>query len=34
MRDIQTRLGPRVRDIELDYAYKQRLWVVHDRLQV
>ena len=33
MQDTQTRLGPRLRDIDLDWSYKERLWELHDRLQ-
>jgi len=33
MQDTQTRLGPRLRDVDLDWSYKERLWELHDRLQ-
>ncbi len=33
MQDTMARLGPRMRDVDLDWQYKERLWSLHDRLQ-
>ncbi len=33
MNEVQTRLGPRVRDMKLDYDLAEKWWKVHDRIQ-
>ena len=33
MLDTQTRMGARLRDIELDWSYKERLWEVQERIK-